>query len=55
MALEKEYNYFIKNKEGLLKSFLNKFIVIINDTVVGDFDSQEEALKERLRSLGYID
>jgi hypothetical protein len=46
MALEKEYSYFLKNKEALLKSFPNKFIVIIDDEVVGNFGSQEEALKE---------
>lgn len=46
MSLKNEYSYFIKNKENLLKSFLNRFIVIINDKVVGDYDSQGEALKE---------
>lgn len=46
MALEKEYSYFLQNKESLLKSFPNKFIVIIDNEVVGSFDSQEEALKE---------
>lgn len=46
MSLEKEFNYFIKNKEDLLKSFLNKFVVIINDKVVGSYDSQEKALRE---------
>ena len=46
MALEKEYSYFLKNKAALLKSFSNKFIVIIDDKVMGNFGSQEEALKE---------
>ena len=46
MALEKEYNYFLKHKDALLRSFRDKFIVIVGDEVMGNFDSQEEALKE---------
>lgn len=46
MALEKEYSYFLKNKDALLKSFPDKFIVIIGDEVVDNFDSQDDALKE---------
>ncbi len=46
MALEKEYNYFLKNNKNLLKLFLNRFIVIIGEEVVGNYGSQEEALKE---------
>ncbi|MFH0796727.1 MAG: DUF5678 domain-containing protein [Candidatus Omnitrophota bacterium] len=49
MALEKEYGYFLKNKENLLKLFPNKFIVIIDDEVVGNFDSQEKALKKAFK------
>jgi len=44
--LEKEYNYFLKNKAALLKEHANKFIVIIGEQVVGSYASQEEALKE---------
>lgn len=44
--LDKEYNYFKKNKARLLKQYANKFIVIKGEQVVGHYDSQEEALKE---------
>lgn len=45
MPLEKEYNYFLKNKEALLKKYENKFIVIVDEGVVGGFDTQEAALR----------
>lgn len=44
--LEKEYEYFLANKESLLKKYLNKFIVIIDNQVVGSYATQEEALSE---------
>ncbi|MDD5156142.1 MAG: DUF5678 domain-containing protein, partial [Candidatus Omnitrophica bacterium] len=44
--LEKEYNYFLNNKATLLQKYPNQFIVIINETVVGNYASQEEALRE---------
>ncbi len=44
--LEKEYAYFLKNKETLLQKYPDQFIVIINETVVGNYVTQEEALKE---------
>lgn len=44
--LEKEYNYFLKNKETLLQKYQDWFIVIIGEQVVGNYLSQEEALRE---------
>jgi len=44
--LEKEYNYFLRNKETLLQKYPKQFIVIIDETIVGNYASQEEALKE---------
>ena len=46
MALEKEYNYFLKNKDSLLKNYEGKFIVIVGEKIVENFDTQEEALRE---------
>ena len=43
--LEKEYDYFLKNRNNLLKDFKDQFIVIIGNKVVGNYKSQEEALK----------
>ncbi len=44
--LEKEFDYYLKNKQILIKDYLNKFIVIMDERVVGSYASQEEALKE---------
>ena len=44
--LEKEYQYFLKHKDVLLKEHEGKFIVIIGNEVVGSYSSREEALKE---------
>jgi hypothetical protein len=42
--LEKEFNYFLDNQNKLVKQYNGKFIVIIGDRVVGDYESYEEAL-----------
>lgn len=54
MSLEKEYNYFLKNKESLLKKYENKFIVIVGEDIIESFDSQDDALREASKkySLG---
>jgi hypothetical protein len=44
--LEKEFNYFLSNQSKLVKQYGGKFIVIIGESVVGDYDSYEEALFE---------
>ena len=44
--LEKEYQYFLKHKDALLKEHEGKFIVIVGTEVVGSYLSREEALKE---------
>ncbi len=46
MALEREYSYFLKNKESLLKNYEGKFIVIVGEELMGNFNTQEEALAE---------
>jgi hypothetical protein len=46
MALEQEYNYFLKNRPALLKDYKDQFIVIVGEKVVGSYSSQEEALKD---------
>ena len=44
--LEKEYQYFLRHKDTLLKEHEGKFIVIVGNDVVGSYSSREEALKE---------
>lgn len=44
--LDKEYRYFLKNKDKLINEYEGKFIVIVGEKVVGSYPSREEALKE---------
>jgi hypothetical protein len=47
--LEKEYNYYLNNKEKLLASYQNRVVVIKDEEVLGDYDSKEEALKKTVK------
>ena len=44
--LEKEYNYFLKNRKTILQKYEKKFIVIVNEEIVDSYDSEEEALRD---------
>ena len=41
--LDNEFKYYKKNQSELLKKYKGKYIVIIGEKVVGDYDSQSEA------------
>lgn len=41
--LEKEFQYYLDNQEDFVKKYLNKFLVIKNQEVVGVYDTKEEA------------
>ena len=41
--LEKEFEYYLKNQKELLEKYLNKYLVIKNEEVVGNFDTKQEA------------
>lgn len=41
--LEKEFNFYLKNQEALLKEYKGKFLVIQGENVVDVFASEEEA------------
>ncbi len=47
--LEKEYNYFLNNKDVLAANYHNRVVVIKNDELLGNYDSKEEALRETAR------
>jgi hypothetical protein len=47
--LEKEYEFYIKNKDKFLKKYKNKFLVIIGEKICGVFDTKEEALAKTAR------
>ncbi|RXG63283.1 hypothetical protein ES695_18125 [Candidatus Atribacteria bacterium 1244-E10-H5-B2] len=44
--LEKEFKYYIKNQNKLVKRYNNKCIVIKNEKVIGVYDSEAEAVQE---------
>jgi hypothetical protein len=44
--LEQEFKYYLNNQNELLKKYNNRYIVIVGDNVVGDYDSNERALIE---------
>jgi hypothetical protein len=41
--LDKEFKYYLDNQNELLKRYNGKVIVIIDEQVVGDYESYEEA------------
>jgi len=42
--LDKEFSYYLANQNELLKKYNNRFIVIMGETVVDDYDTYEQAL-----------
>ncbi|MBA7512957.1 hypothetical protein ES705_04966 [subsurface metagenome] len=46
LPLEKEFKYYIKNQNKLVKRYNNKCIVIKNKKVIGVYDSEAEAVQE---------
>ena len=43
--LEKEYNYYLENIGSLKEKYLNKFIAIKGNEVIGVYDNREDALR----------
>ena len=50
LALEKEFNYYLKKQDEFLKNFKGRVIVIKNDAVLGNYCSEIEALSETRKS-----
>lgn len=48
--LEKEYKYFNDNQDDIIKKYLNKFIVIKGEQIIGSYDTEEDALKDTLKN-----
>ncbi len=42
--LEKEYNYFNIHRNEFIDKFKGKFIVIMNESVLGTYNTMEEAI-----------
>jgi hypothetical protein len=41
--LQKEFEYYLKNQEELVKKYLNKFLVIKDQKIIGVYDTKQEA------------
>lgn len=50
--LKSEFEYVDKNKEILLKSYRNKYILVHQNNVVSSFDTYEAAAQEGIRLFG---
>lgn len=46
MALEQEFDYYLKNQQSLVKKYEGKYLVIKGEQVVGAFDSELDAYSE---------
>lgn len=44
--LEKEFEYYLDNQNELVKKYNGKFIVIKNQKVIGDYNTELEAIKK---------
>ncbi len=49
MMLEKEFDFYIKNQDDLVDKYNERFIVIIGETVVGDYDSETQAFEATVK------
>ncbi len=44
--LEKEFNFYLNNQDKLVQDYEGKYLVIIEEEIVGVFNSDEEAYFE---------
>jgi hypothetical protein len=47
--LEKEFSYYLSHQNELLKTYNKRFLVIIGEKVVGDYETQERALFDSMK------
>lgn len=47
--LDKEFQYYLDNQGELVKKYNGRFIVIIGEEVVGNYESYEQALFESMK------
>lgn len=52
MGLEAEIRYFEAHKQELLKHHEGKFALVVGESLLGVFDSDEEAYKAGLTQVG---
>lgn len=44
--LKEDFKYYIENHSGIVKEYLDKFIIIKDKKIVGSYDTLEEAVSE---------
>ena len=44
--LQKEFDYYLQNQDGLVSQYKGKFIVIKNCQIIGSYNSEIEAITE---------
>lgn len=44
--LKKNFDFYIKNHNEIIKKYLNKFIIIKDEKIIDSYDTFEEAIKE---------
>ncbi|MBF0518395.1 MAG: hypothetical protein HQK92_01580 [Nitrospirae bacterium] len=47
--LEKEFNYFLEHQDELVALYNGKYIVIKNQTVLGNYSSKKEAVAATIK------
>ena len=48
--LEKEFKYFLNNKEDLSRKYKGKFLVIRDEKVIGAYDSEKDAYDNAIKN-----
>lgn len=46
MPLEKEFSYYKSHQDELVRQYNGRVIVIVGETVIGDYDTELQALLE---------
>lgn len=48
--LQKEFDFFLKNRSELISKYAGKFIVIKNEKILGVYDTQLNAYQETIKT-----
>ena len=48
--LDKEFAFYLENQRELLKKFNNRYVVIVGEEIVGDYENYEQALTQSVEN-----
>ncbi len=48
-TLQKEFNYYIKNRDEFVKNYEGRYLVIKDEQILGVYDARGEAIKETMK------